>query len=62
MFGSATDEALRVEELVELALDWVEVRIAPDAVDEVVLKAFRLDLMRRLVREDLYTKISSAPL
>lgn len=59
LLGRAADEAPRVEERVELALDRVEVRVAPDALDQVVLEALGLHLVRGLVREDLSIRCSA---
>lgn len=60
LLGCAADEALRLEELAELALDGVEVWVGPDAVNQVVLEALRLHLVRRLVRENLPSPARSA--
>jgi hypothetical protein len=46
-------ETLRVEEGGEVLLYWVEVRISLDSLDEIVLQTELLDLMSRLVRQDL---------
>lgn len=49
----ATNEARGVEQRIKVALDWVEVRVRADALDQVVLEPELLHLMRRLVRQNL---------
>jgi len=53
LLGCASDEGSRVKKRVKFALDWFEVRIGTNAVDEVILQSQLLDLVAGLMREDL---------
>lgn len=49
LFGSASDEARRVQERVEMAFDGVKVRVATNAIDQIIVEPEVLHLVCCLV-------------
>lgn len=58
MLGGTPDEALRIQESLQVTFDRVKVGLSLDTSDEIVLETELLDLISSLVRQDLRENLS----